>query len=135
MRPEPSSRSIRVNKRTGRQVISCRRADGRLKDVLYSRYLMEQHLGRHLEPWEHVDHVDEDKTNDRLENLQVLSNSANMKKHAKRKRTVTMWAFKCPQCDTDFTAKASSVRYNKRKGCNGPFCSRSCSTAWRWAHN
>ncbi len=34
---------------------------------------MEGLLGRHLEPWEHVHHIDGDKTNDVIENLAVMS--------------------------------------------------------------
>lgn len=45
------------------------------------RWLMEQHLGRELEPDEHVHHVNGDQTDDRLENLQVLSASEHTKLH------------------------------------------------------
>ncbi|NBS67400.1 hypothetical protein EBT31_00605 [bacterium] len=43
------------------------------------RYVMEQHLGRKLEPWEHVHHINGDHADNSVENLQVLTNSEHQK--------------------------------------------------------
>ena len=43
------------------------------------RHIMEQHLGRKLENWEHVHHINDDSFDNRIENLQVLSNSEHQK--------------------------------------------------------
>lgn len=52
----------------------------------YARYIMSVHLGRFLTPSEHVDHIDEDKTNDDIDNLQLLTQTENSKKNGLHKR-------------------------------------------------
>lgn len=50
------------------------------KQVREHRWIMEQHLGRQLERWEHVHHIDGDHLNNTLENLEVLSNADHQRK-------------------------------------------------------
>lgn len=53
--------------------------------ILKSRYIMEQHLGRFLTSDENVHHINGDKTDDRLENLELLSRGEHTSLHrAKR---------------------------------------------------
>lgn len=66
----------------GRRFMSITKDDGTHTTMLYSRWLMQQHLGRELGPLEHVDHKDEDKTNDSLSNLQILTPAENSRKSA-----------------------------------------------------
>jgi hypothetical protein len=88
---------------------------------------MEQHLGRQLCPDEHVDHKDEDKTNDVLSNLQVLSAAENTRKMIANTRPKGWVTFICPVCKKEATKSARDVRGNRKKGKAGPFCSRSCA--------
>lgn len=51
------------------------------KKMLYSRYTMEQHLGRKLLPDELVHHINEDVTDDRIENLQIMTPKEHSRLH------------------------------------------------------
>lgn len=91
----------------------------------YPRYLMEQHLGRKLEDWEEVDHINNDPTDDRIENFQLLTKSDNIKKSAKK----TEWEeFTCPICNIDFLARMRDIRGNQgTQKKRGPYCSKRCA--------
>lgn len=50
--------------------------------MLYSRWLMQEHLGWTLDRSEHVHHINEDFTDDRIENLEIKSASRHSHDHA-----------------------------------------------------
>lgn len=56
--------------------------DGR--KVVEHRYIMEQHLGRKLESYEVVHHINGNHNDNRLENLQVMTWSEHSKLHGKQ---------------------------------------------------
>lgn len=61
----------------GRRRCTVEYANGERRRTNYARYLMQKHLGRRLKLSECVDHIDENKLNDKLSNLQVLSVAEN----------------------------------------------------------
>lgn len=109
----------------GRKYVIVQRGERR-ETTLYSRYLMERHLGRRLEPHEHVDHINNDPTDDRIENFQIISQYENtMKYHALHPKE--MWSVTCAECSKEFEKPAEECRRLKKLGKPGPFCSRQCS--------
>lgn len=100
-----------------RQTVILYNTDKDRSSVSYARYLMAVNLGRFLEPDEHVDHIDNYKTNDSINNLQILTQTENTRKSAKGR---TFLKFICPVCKRAFELESrQSHRVN-------PACSRKC---------
>jgi len=49
------------------------------KSIREHRHVMQVHLGRTLEPFEQVHHINGDGTDNRIENLMLLTNSEHQK--------------------------------------------------------
>jgi uncharacterized C2H2 Zn-finger protein len=114
-----------TNKEPRRNVILFNSEEDRTT-ISYARYLMSVYLGRFLMKHEHVDHIDHNRMNDYIENLQILSQKENSKKEAIRKgrqRAKIM----CPICDKIFSIrKGNSQAVPSLKGkisCCGKRCS------------
>ena len=89
----------------------------------YARYLMAVKLGRYLAKNETVDHIDEDKTNDSLTNLQILSMRDNLVKANKKPN----FQLVCPICKKSFEKTHTQMRGKKDRAANNMIaCSRKC---------
>jgi hypothetical protein len=103
--------------------------DGVRRTQSYPRFLMEKHLGRKLDPDDHVDHINNDYTDDRIENLQLLTQTENNKKSVKATgRSAKWYTFLCPECDEEAMIPYKDYKRNqliKKKA--GPYCSKSCA--------
>lgn len=109
-------------RKDGRKHIVLVYADGTKTSKSWPKHLMEIKLGRLLESYETVDHIDGDRTNDDYSNLQILTRSENAKKSA----FVVSGTFPCCWCGKEF--KLSVNQRTKRKGKTlNRFCSKSCS--------
>ena len=65
----------------GRRLIKFIKDKKHIKGMAYARYLLSVKLGRFLTDDEQVDHIDNDKTNDSIDNLQILTPKANTDKY------------------------------------------------------
>ncbi len=104
--------------------------NGKHTSKSYPRILMEQKLGRPLEPYEDVHHIDGDKTNNNINNLEIKLHGEHQKEHSQKyKDTVE----KCQICGQEFTMTAKRwatfFSNRSRKKVTNVFltCSRSCA--------
>ena len=70
--------------------------------VLEHRYVMEQYINRSLRSDEHIHHINGIKTDNRIENLEIVSNSSHQYRH-KREFKV------CPTCGSKQWLKVKNV--------------------------
>lgn len=88
------------------------------------RLIMEQHLGRKLEKWEHVHHINENKLDNRIENLVVMSIQDHMELHHRKYPRY----YTCPVCGKEF--ERLSTHYGKVVT-----CSKKCMGEWFQMHS
>lgn len=113
-------------RKDGRKHVIIIHDDGRRQTKSYPRLLMEQHLGRELTEEETVDHINNDFTDDRIENLQLLSITENIQKSAALRPRKT-YKFICPCCQKEAIKFLDQVEHNWKKNKSGPYCSRECA--------
>lgn len=89
------------------------------KGMLYARYIWENHYGQIGEGLQ-IDHINGDKTDDRLENLQVISQRYNTIKDHRRR---VMIERVCPVCHTKFLFPLRNLSTHPN-----PCCSRKCGS-------
>lgn len=117
-------------RKDGRKHIIIIEDNGKRKTKSYPRYLMEMSIGRNLTEFETVDHINEDFTDDRLENLQILSRSENVSKSSLL-RPAKIFEFSCPMCGKYSQKPEKDVRRNRKLGKSGPFCGRTCAGKYK----
>lgn len=66
------------------------------KSIRLHRHIIQEHLGRKLESWEHVHHINGDSYDNRIDNLCVLSNSDHQKTEHKYRKS---FIFSCAPND------------------------------------
>lgn len=108
-----------------RRVVLLQKKDGTRTSTSYARYIMSVALGRYLTNEEEVDHIDDDKLNDVISNLQILTPKENRAKN----RTKTYVELLCPGCNTPFIREKNQTHLSK----GGYFssCSRKCGNMAR----
>ncbi|CAL1777708.1 HNH endonuclease [Acinetobacter phage vB_AbaM_KissB] len=109
---------------SGRKLVDLFNTNKDRTTISYARYLMCVKVGYIIGDEYEVDHKDNDRTNDDIENLQILSKEEHRNKtNSTRVRSVT--TLSCPQCGSDFERFTNQIK----KGTN-PKCSRRCNALY-----
>ena len=101
-----------------RRVCTLRKDDGTVTSMAYAKYLYTSYYNCDIAEGDQVDHINGDKMDDRIENLQVISGTYNRQKDHKRKEMVIRV---CPVCGTEFLFDKKDLPFKPN-----PCCSRRC---------
>lgn len=96
--------------------------------ISYARYLMSVNLNRVLDKDEHVDHIDNDKMNDVIINLQILSPQENKLKQEIHNSFINpkFVTLKCSSCGVMFEYPTKNYRFHSKRGRQKFNCSQQC---------
>lgn len=90
--------------------------------ISYARYLVCVKMGYILSSDFEVDHINKDRTDDRLENLQIMSKFDHREKSRKEMTTGrNTRVLSCVICGSEFEREVRQIRYRNN------LCSRSCN--------
>lgn len=78
---------INAHTRPDEQAMTRCHVDSKVKAVAHPRTLMEEKLGRPLEPYENVHHKDGNSRNNEMGNLEVILCGEHRKEHNRAKHT------------------------------------------------
>lgn len=100
--------------------------------MTYARYLVCVKLGYILPTELEVDHINDDKTDDRIENLQVLTKEQNLLKQQYNYivNQQVVYGVYCACCGSPFLLTEREVNNRIAKGVELPFCGRSCAARY-----
>lgn len=116
----------------GRKTVILYNSNQDRSSTSYARYLMSVKVGRYLNADEHVDHVDDDKSNDDISNLQILTPKENNRKECLRRgASQAMVRIRCPECESIFEKRRGLTQLVKCYRGKVTCCSRKCSSELR----
>lgn len=101
-----------------RRVATLRKPNGEMTSMSYAKYLYTSYYQVEIQKGDEIDHINGDKMDDRIENLQIISGIYNRQKDHKRKEMVL---YICPVCNTKFLFPKGNLSTHPN-----PCCSRKC---------
>lgn len=101
-----------------RRVATLRKINGEMNSMSYAKYLYTSHYKCIIPIGYEIDHINGNKLDDRIENLQMISSTYNKRKDHKIKNMILL---SCPICGKDFLYEKRNIKSHPN-----PCCSRKC---------
>lgn len=115
----------------GRRTVILYNSHSDRSSTSYARYLSAVRIGRYLTSDEESDHRDNNKTNDNIDNLQILSPEGNQYKQINNiANNQLTHDLACAQCENTFTFTERELKHKERQNVANIFCSRSCAATY-----
>jgi hypothetical protein len=108
---------ININKEP-RRVATLRKSYGTMISMSYAKYLYTSYYKCDINKDDNIDHINGNKMDDRIENLQVISGKYNRQKDHKKKEMLMLI---CPVCGKEFLYEKRNLSSHPN-----PCCSRKC---------
>jgi hypothetical protein len=108
---------VNINKEP-RRVATLRKSDGTMISMSYAKYLYTSYYKCDINKDDNIDHINGNKMDDRIENLQVISGKYNRQKDHKKKEMLMLI---CPVCGKEFLYEKRNLSSHPN-----PCCSRKC---------
>lgn len=106
------------HKNEGRYMANLIGHDGNRKTISYAKYVYMSYHKTEIAKGEQIDHINGDKTDDRIENLQKIEHGENNLKSKMIKEKVLLT---CPVCKSEFLLDKRNVPFRPN-----PTCSKKC---------
>ena len=119
---------VSINK-DPRRVAVLRKSTGETKTMSYAKYLYTSFYKEEIPKDMHIDHINGDKLDDRIENLQKITGFYNRQKDHPVK---SMSMLRYPVCGKEFLFETRNLSFK-----NNPCCSRRCGgikSHWKTNH-
>lgn len=112
----------------GRKYIRLYKSDKIRKSISYARYLYSVYLGYEVPEEFEVDHKNDDHTDDRIDNYQLITRPENIKKRHKNYRDNIQLKQKlnCYNCNCEFFVPMYEYKRMLKRNSKNFYCNRTC---------
>lgn len=111
----------------GRYYVHFYNSNNDRKCISYARYLYGVKIGFEVPDDIEIDHKDEDKTNDVIENLNPMTKGMHRSKSAIEASIAKEERLLCPACGNWFTRTERYIRFKTSRGQAVFYCSKACA--------
>lgn len=116
---------LRESKTDGRRRIDLVNSNKNRTTISYARYLKSVELGYMIEDTYEVDHINANRKDDSIVNLQLLTKEQHREKTGKEFTGRSMIELQCAYCNSIFSRFANQD--HRKHGTKNSFCSRRCN--------